>query len=606
MADNEKKITPEEVQDIFARQLKRFELTEEEQARAEKLGLNDIDLSEIDLSEEKMPFEVVDSLSLEECAQLNDGSGYYDKVVCNDFTKYELAGFCLEKLYEHIETGEISQQMMDINEKLLCFAENEELINAITCMGLQLSKYNQTQGEKDDVTNQPGTTGKMMNFHDSMATILSMLKEQDKDIQTTVANEIPLIEKESYIVENLMYIYSGILERVSSADKSACEDNELYKPELAEIATDIVKTQYEFISDIYSKAFETVKNFISDCLDDELTLDESGRYDPELSVFRLAKHVAFDDVDYALPGDEDRMVVLDIPATQIKQIPVFDKDIYADTVSFYEKADKITDEYKRQCLIFSCEKNIRSAKDKSFDKKYKQDYYQIRYAERLLALDNKNEHFMPLYNQLSLDKLYRDANANNTFHRDYDYFDLGTSLFHANLAKEKYPNGPGLVSVSSKMKLAFVVCAVLAVLALLIPSALIETGFETVMKAIFGIIAVVRVIFTGPVALFVAPIAMLFFYFCFMFVLAIVQAFISPVLFIKLVLIGIPGAFAIYLYSEIANEIRKSRSYYKDVTEARTQYKPIAEKLLAICKERNMSPEMITYYERLVEEFKKL
>ena len=91
-----------------------------------------------------------------------------------------------------------------------------------------------------------------------------------------------------------------------------------------------------------------------------------------------------------------------------------------------------------------------------------------------------------------------------------------------------------------------------------------------------------------------------------MFVLAIVQAFINPILFIKLVLIGIPGAFAIYLYSEIANEIRKSRSYYKDVTEARTQYKPIAEKLLAICKERNMPPEMITYYERIVAEFKKI
>ncbi len=612
MADNEKKITPEEAQDIFARQLKEFELTEEEQARAKKLGLNDIDLSEIDLSEEKMPFEVVDSLSLEECARLNGGSGYYDKVVCSGFTKYELAGFCLEKLYEHIETGEISQQMMDINEKLLCFAENEELINAITCMGIQLSAYNRTQDGNDDVTSKPGTTGKMMNFHSSLADVLLMRREQDKDVQTTIANEMPLVEDEKYIAENLMYIFIGIMGRLKRADKSGYEDKDLFRPAVADISRDVVELHYKYICDQYRQTTEMIEKFLSYYQDGEILLDDSGIYTPEFSVFKLAKYVAFEDAEYPLPGDKERMIVLDIP-DPVSETPEqntatleYDADVGMFTVPFYELADTITDEHKRECMIFSCEKNIRSAKDKSFDKKYKQDYYQIRYAERLLALDNKNEHFMPLYNQLSLDKLYRDANANNSFHKDYDYFDLGSNLYDANSAKKKYPNGPGLVSVSSKMKLAFVACAVLSVLALLVPLTLIETGFETVMKAIFGIIAVVRVIFTGPVALFVAPLAMLFFYFCFMFVLAIVQAFINPILFIKLVLIGIPGAFAIYLYSEIANEIRKSRSYYKYVTEARTQYKPIAEKLLAICKERNMPAEMVTYYERMVAEFKKI
>ena len=33
---------------------------------------------------------------------------------------------------------------------------------------------------------------------------------------------------------------------------------------------------------------------------------------------------------------------------------------------------------------------------------------------------------------------------------------------------------------------------------------------------------------------------------------------------------------------------------------------PSADKLLAICKERNMPNEMVTYYERMVAEFKKI
>ena len=597
MADNKKKITPEQANDIFARQLRKFKLTEEEQARAERLGLKDIDLAEIDPFGEELPFSVVNRLSLEECARMNDGSDYYQQVVYDGFTKYELAAYCLEELYSHIETGEIDHRMIDVNEKLLCFAENEELINAITCMGLQLSKYNQTQGEKDDVTNQPGTTGKMMNFHDSMATILSMLKEQDKDIQTTVANEIPLIEKEYEIIANLMYIYSGILDRVSTADKAGYEDNELYKAELAEIATDIVKTQYEFIADIYSKAAETVQNFIAQNMDDELYLDASGRYDPELSVFRLAKHVAFDDVDYALPGDEDRMVVLDI-LDPVNQVPELHKSFYKslsemDIISFI-KTLPAAYEHEKESIIHTCEKKLEENKYNSQEA--------INCAEKIMLLDDEASYFMPVYkNTRSLKKFYSDCNANGEF-----YGELNSKLSRAKEDKKECPNGPGLASVPFKKKIGFVISAVLAVLALFTPLALIETGFEAAMKVVFAIIALVVILWSGAAAIYGLIFILPIFYFGFMIVLGIIQTFINPVLFVKLVMIGIPGAVAYLLYSEISLNLRTINSNHKKVVEYKNSYLPIAEKLLKICKERNTPGEMVTYYERMVEEFRKL
>ena len=85
--------------------MRKFKLTEEEQARAEKLGLKDIDLSEIDPFGEELPFSVVNRLSLEECARMNDGSDYYQQVASGGFSRYELAAYCLEEIYKHIETG---------------------------------------------------------------------------------------------------------------------------------------------------------------------------------------------------------------------------------------------------------------------------------------------------------------------------------------------------------------------------------------------------------------------------------------------------------------------------------------------------------------------
>ena len=662
MADNEKKITPEEAQDIFARQLKKFELTEEEQARAEKLGLNDIDLSEMDLFEEKTPFEVVDSLSLEECAQLNGGSGYYDKVVCNGFTKYELAAYCLEEIYRHIETGEISQQMMDINEKLLCFAEGDDLINAITCMGLQLAKFNRNNNEVS-FDNQPGETGLMLNFYHNLARTVTDWKSMDADTQMTLATEAHLIEDEANIIENITYIYSGIIERLNKAENYVPSDPEkIFRPQLSEITVNVVKMHYEYIYSAYEKVNQQIEHFVFKLIDDKINLDNGGKYNSDLSVFRLAKMKAFGNADYLLSGDERRKFVYekpkaDKPKTETKtvqkttygkgnkkqtkarklaekraakygktdsviedkdkessaiqktsaskkntasavkkqpSVPQEAKDAKAEYLTFFRKVNSLTDAHKRKIMIDTCKEQLKEKPD-NIDET-------IDYAEKLLALDSENENFIEIYDDLLVDDLsvrliFKAANFEESFKGT-----LNKKLQYIKEIKSEIPNKPGIANSPILPKAGLLLTVALFIGALMIPITFIQSVIGALVKIIVVLLGLGLLLTTGPGVVLFLPL----FIFIALTVFNMIGTFINPFLLLKILIVGIIGAFAVYQAREISYDIRRLQLKYDKCISTKKECLSIAEKLLAICKERNMPNEMVTYYERMVAEFKKI
>ena len=85
-----------------------------------------------------------------------------------------------------------------------------------------------------------------------------------------------------------------------------------------------------------------------------------------------------------------------------------------------------------------------------------------------------------------------------------------------------------------------------------------------------------------------------------------VGTFINPFLLLKILIVGIIGAFAVYQTREISYDTRRLQLKYDKCISTKKECLSIAEKLLAICKERNMPNEMVTYYERMVAEFKKI
>ena len=253
MTVNINKTIPSEkdARSIFEKQREQFALTEEEKTYIDKLGLADKDFSSLDFFSENSLLDILANMSLEESASLNDGADYNSCTDYDDYTKAEIAASCLDKLYEHIGTNSIDEKMIDLNEKLLCFAEGDDLINAITCMGLQLAKFNRNNNEVR-FDNQPGETGLMLNFYHNLARTVTDWKSMDADTQMTLATEAHLIEDEANIIENITYIYSDIIERLNKAENYVPSDPEkLFRPQLSEITVNVVKMHYEYIYSAY-------------------------------------------------------------------------------------------------------------------------------------------------------------------------------------------------------------------------------------------------------------------------------------------------------------------------------------------------------------------
>ena len=293
--------------DIFEKQREQFALTEEETEYIKKLGLDDIDLSEIDLSFDNEPLYILENMSLEECLNLNDTPDYYNSAVADDYTKSEIVSCCLDALYDHIGTNSVDENMINLNEKLLCFAEGADLVNAITCMGLQLAEYNRDK-EDDNPLDLPGDTGAMLNFYSNLEILVSDRKLLDVDFQTTLAHEAHLVENDMYAAEKTMYNFSDILGRVKDADSYLPQEGEyMYEPGLIETSANVVKKHYQEIFYAFDNLHNKLAIFIMKLLEGDIVLDESGKYNRQKSVFFMAKAATFGQGDYELPGDEHRV-----------------------------------------------------------------------------------------------------------------------------------------------------------------------------------------------------------------------------------------------------------------------------------------------------------
>lgn len=672
MTDNINKTTSSEkdARSIFEKQREQFAITEEEKAYINKLELADKDLSSLDFFSENSPLDILANMSLEESVGLNDGTDYNSCTDYDDYTKAEIASYCLDKLYEHIRTNSIDEKMIDLNEKLLCFAEGDDLINAITCMGLQLAKFNRNNSEVS-FDNQPGETGIMLNFYHNVARILTDWKSMDADTRMTLATEAHLIEDEADIVENITYTYSDIIERLNKAENYVPSYPEkIFRPQLSEITANVVKMHYEYIYSEYEKTHRRIEHFVFKLRDDKINLDKGGKYNQDLSVFRLAKMKAFGNADFELPGDRRREFVCEKPkadkpnpeakpeikseakpvqkttysksnkkqtkarklaekraakygkadsetenkikenfairetsageeksANAVKEqpsVPQEVRDAKAEYLTFFRKAGNITDESKRKIMMTVCKEQLKEKPDNVDEA--------IDYAEKLLALDSENENFIEIYDDLTVDDLsvrliFKDANFEESFKGT-----LNKKLQYVKEIKAKTPDKPGIANSLLLPKAGLLLTVVLFICALMIPITFIQSVIGTLVKILVVLLGLFLLLTTGPGVVLFLPI----FIFIAMTVFNIVGNFINPFLLLKILIVGIIGAFAVFQARNISYDMRSLQIKYDRCISTKKECLSIAEKLLTICQERHMPNEITVYYKRLVEEFKKI
>ena len=215
-------------------------------------------------------------------------------------------------------------------------------------------------------------------------------------------------------------------------------------------------------------------------------------------------------------------------------------------------------------------------------------------AEKLMELDNRN-----IYNE-DIEKhseVYAKANRDNVF---YGY--MGDNLEKAREIKARYKKEPGIFDAPLINHLGLIVAAVAIIGIRFVPVATFEAIFDAIMKVVYTIIAIILILTAGIAGLFMMPFVM----FGVGFVFEIIDFFINPFLRIKLLLMLLFGGIAYYCFKESGNLIKGKKREYNRKEDIRKELLPLAEKFLRLSKEKNLSQDIITYYERLVKEVGRL
>ena len=299
----DKKYTPEEVKNIFANQKNSFGDCEDIPEK-----FKDMDFSSVfDFTADDAVFQVYNNFSPEDCMDLTC-EDYNTSCVLDQAPVAQFAAGCLEKLYSHVKTGKIDRQLLHVNEKLICFAMGADLVNAVVCMGLQLSVYNRSNMDSEKAA-RPAFAGEMLDYYENLVQILDDYYLLDTDAQTTLAEESDILNAEAYLAEELSVYCFHILESIKKASGYVPAEGEImFRPEMFDIAADVLKLHYEEMYEKFSEAYDKLSRFSNALFEYEIMLDDDGSYNPELSVFRLAKQAAFGDADYPLYGDENRVL----------------------------------------------------------------------------------------------------------------------------------------------------------------------------------------------------------------------------------------------------------------------------------------------------------
>ena len=553
------------VDDIFARQIAALELDEEEEAIAKKLGLDadDLDLTDIfdeytfdklnDWEEDSLPIDEIPLMLADDFNKTTDP---------NEMKSIIAQG--INSVVSAIESDRINHKSIDRNEKLLLITENHNLYNAVTYLGFQMIET------FEDGMSPIGTTGEYLKYVANLVNMLNQWNEYDANTQTTLACEMDLIESEQLIVLDMAIKMNKILQRIDAIQQRKEEwPDEIDLPDICDQTFEVVKEYYTSMQSIFLEVNEDLKAFLNDYHNGKIVLNESGGYNPYVSVRKMAKAATFNvDVFPVLSDEAIESIVLEFDAEENMQ-------------DFLKNQRYKANKSERNSLakvLFNCLNSRRLRGDELFD-----------CCEKLLLVDQEH-HYTHVIEK------YKKEYAKNASDKNYQGY-IGskaqtviTKRASEQRYRERLPHGTTLV--------AGIACVVLAVLSLLFPMSLLEVIFEGFMKIVYAFVTIVLLFSAGPVGLLMLPV----FIFGVQFVLGIVDAFINPLLAIKIIFALIFGGIAYALIGDKSYALKNLKAVKEALKQAKEESLPLAQDILARAKKANLSSEIVSYYENMLND----
>ena len=599
--EDKKTYSSQEAKDVFANQLERFELSEQEQAVAEKLGLDEMDLSGFSFGD-KVDGPQIDSYSLATISI----TGYDTLDSYNEENELKpMVDEALDILFDTIKKDEYSKYTMDMSEKLLTIACGRDMVEAVICVAKHLAAH-KLKYDEDICTNQPGTTGDLLNYEYNLSEILKYHNTMDVDTKTTLAEEMHLIENEIAVVENITVPLFIIVERMKKANENRRKWGDSgYNPEILDIIFSTVIEHYEFVLDAFYTIQDEMQTFVSKYLDGDITLNDSGEYNRELSVILKAKYNAFGDKMYPLPDDKHRTYIPEKetkPKKKVTHVFIKDEDAKEYTPTFFKNKKYLTGDKKRAAMIATCVENLKNEKVS--------DSYVIELCEKIMVMDKENN-----FNEIiaSHKDRYEKQNHENKFD---GYFGYITNEILVNLKGiedlRTQPRPKVRKDIPTENKILPPIFFVLALALAFTPLVTFEAVLETIIKGIYVIIFIICLLTTGPVALITGPIVIVVFNVCLNIGMSIFEIFGNPILITKLLfallLAGVGALFGEEYMEVLLHPLKKRRKIKekrKYISRKSAEAKPMVENILSLAKEKNMPAGIVKYYERMMDELGK-
>lgn len=568
MSNNDNKSN---AQDIFAKQIEALKLEEEQKEIAKKRIFGDIDLSAFDL--EDFEDEFYDEFEEESDDIL---------VGLDDFTLSEIVDICecfgddeeygedyinaiiksTNQVVSAIESNKMDIDSIDLNEKLLAIAKDEYLWNAITYMGIQLSEV---CGNKMRLV---GTYGKYLEYAEVLANMLDNWKNFDVDTQTTLICDMHVVKEEVSLLSSVLPLINSITNRLKYNEQHKLKwAGQLDLEDISDRAYEFVSNYYNYMSDSFADVYKRINDFYTGYQSGGIVLKNSGNYNPSLSLSKKAKRDAFGFEYYYIIGDEER------------------EDYWKNIETDESMADFLENQ--------SHNENKRNIMAKAYFMKLKSKHLHgdkmVDYCEKLLHLDEKN------YYTHIIEK-YKNDYVKNASDKNYQGY-IGSkaqTVIKKRESEQRYrerlPHGTTLV--------AGIACVVLAVLSLLFPMSLLEVIFEGFMKIVYALVTILLLFSAGPAGLLMLP----FFIFGVKFVLGIVDAFINPLLAIKIIFALIFGGIAYALIGDKSYALKNLKAVKEALKQAKEESLPLAQDVLAKAKKANLSSEIVSYYENMLND----
>lgn len=264
-----------------------------------------------------------------------------------------------------------------------------------------------------------------------------------------------------------------------------------------------------------------------------------------------------------------------------EEVKFYDQDIDVEMSAFLNNDQYKIDKNKRLAMANSCCEVLRKNEARSED--------MIEYCEKLLFLDDNNQ-----FGEF-IEK-YKNAYAQKNLQGEYFGY-LGLKVKKALYEKEQAEKIGSPTEFSAELVIG-AIAFVVAVAALVVPLAVLESVVESILKVVYTILGLVFLFTTGPGVIILLPLCMA----VVQFVLGIVDVFMNPVLAMKLLFVAIFGLIAYGVLSHEYDWRNRSKTHSNNAKEMKSQYLPIAEKLFAQAKKTNLPPQILKYYENMLND----